>query len=172
VFQARIHASAHVFGQALALGAEDERRHRPKREVAERFSAAGHEPYAGSGRVLEAAERDAEDRAHRRPQRLRPSRVGAPGRQAHGRAERVGGADQRPDVAGVPHPPQRERRRVRGKRRQVGAAEDSEDPRRVRERRDAGDKPGVHVLARDEEIDGLGAGVAARLNEVFALHDE
>ena len=65
----------------------------------------------GRGASSNGRDRHAEDRARRRAQRLRPGRVGAARGQRDAGAERIRGAQQRPDVAGIAHVPERERQR-------------------------------------------------------------
>ena len=65
--------------------------------------------------------------------------------------------------------PERERHRAHAAR-QVGAPEDAEHARRVRERRHLGEQRRLDVLSRDEQVDRLDAG--GRLDEVLTLRDE
>jgi len=61
-----------LLGQALALGAQDERRPRPQVDAVQRLAAVDDQGDAPPLGVLEAADRDAEDRAGGSAQRLRP----------------------------------------------------------------------------------------------------
>jgi hypothetical protein len=67
--------------------------------------------------------------------------------------------------------PERERHRHHAAR-QVVAPVDADDARRVRERRDVGEQLGRDGLARDEQVDGLEAGLVRRLDEVLPLRDK
>jgi len=66
---------------------------------------------------------------------------------------------------------QRERERPRSPR-QVVPAVDPEHARRVRKGRHLGEELRRDVLAGDEQLDRLDAGLARRFDEVFALRHE
>ena len=79
-------------------------------------------------------------------------RVGAPGREREPRTERIRRAQQRPDVPGVADVPQRQGH-VADALRQVGAAVEPEDARRVAEGRDLREELGLDRLPGDEQLD-------------------
>jgi hypothetical protein len=137
----------------------------------QRRRAVGDESDALARGVVEREQRDAVDRAGGRAQRFRAERVGAPAGEGDRGAEGVGRAQERPDIAGVDDPPERERRlaRLAG---QVRAAVERDDARRVGERRDPGQQLRLDGLAGDEELDRLDSRVRGRRDEILALDGE
>jgi hypothetical protein len=115
------------------------------------------------------------------------------GRERGAGTERVRRAEERADVPGVRDMPERERRRAHASR-QVVAAVDADDTRRMRERRDLRQQLGRDRLARpaaeggksrpggggfaavassrDQQLDRLEPGHVRRLDEVLSLRDE
>ena len=96
-------AGEHLVGQPLALGAEADRGGAGER--VESLAAVGDQSdtrLRASASNSALHRRPGEDRPHARPDRLRREGVGAIGPEDDRAAEqRVGGADDRPDVAGV-----------------------------------------------------------------------
>ena len=186
-------ATAHVqrLG-ALRRSGSTRRRRRPRRHP----PAAPHARRPGRTPCLSRLESPAARRRRRRAPRAapparrtaraargrsRPPRPAAPAARSDRRspsdsadrgAEGVGGADQRPDVPGVGHVPERERDRPLLERRQVAAPVDADHARRVRHRRDPGEQLRLDVLAGDEQVDRLDPSGAGRVDEILALADE
>src|SRR6266536_1029651 len=154
--------------QPLPLCAENEDDFAVELERRQRRSITWNERDPRAAGLVELRKRHSEERAHRRAERLRAGRVGAPGRERHAGAERIRRADQRPDVAGICDAPQRDRHRPHAPG-QIIAPVDAEHTRSVRERRHLREERGLDVLARDEEIDGIGR---CGLDEILTFRDE
>src|SRR5581483_2067800 len=155
--------------QAFALRAEQEGDAAGEIERREGLTAVRLERDARSTGVGPGSDGDAPDRAGARTQRLRRRRVGAPVRQNDRSTECVRRADERSDVARIGEVPERERRLALLPRRQVLAAVDTDDARRMRRARDLGEELRLHVLAGAQQVDGLGA---RRVDRILTLDEE
>jgi len=158
-------------GQAFPLGTENEHHIAVDLELGQRRAAARDERDAPPGRLVEARERDAEDRAHRGAHRLRAGRICTALRERDTGAERIGGADQRPDVPRIRDAPEG-KRDATPPTRQVIAAENTDNTRRMRERRHLREQSGLCVLACDENVGRLEASAEAGFDEILALDRE
>ena len=107
----------------------------------------------------------------RGPQRPWTGRIGAPGRQRHACSEGIRRAQQRPDIPRVGDLPERENHiaRAHGK---VRTAVDTDDARRVAQRRDLAEELRHDVLTGDQQLDRLDARSGGSLDEILALDGE
>jgi len=116
---------------------------------------------------------DAEQGAHGRTQRLGARRIGGALRERdEGRPQGVGRPDERADVAGIRHVPQREPDVGQRIDRQVLAPEHTDHPRRVGERRDFSKQRRLDVLARNQKLDGVDACSLSRGDQILTFCDE
>ena len=160
-----------VVGEALALGADDQR---PRRRAGHRLARARDERHARSGQrghIVHARQRHLEDRPHRRAHGLRAERVGCvrADRDA-GRAERARRTQDGPDVPRVLHAPQRDA--DRSGRLRPALLVDRKLARPGAERRHLRQHALLDVHARTQPHDRLPSRGVGRRDEVLALGDE